>query len=366
MPTPPSSACADVRSPAPSLASAKEQVQDDMALASGNEPRSFPRETKNFDFVVSRSADGYSDINYKSVTLSRLAQCLGQGSWITRTVELRVEPNTIGLSEPQSEVKVAALWGFAGMMEPPSTLRQRYTKPCLRSVEPYSAHASAHLGTTSPIVEADSVIKPIDSKRGPVSMTNTYNSKAWKAPTEWASNLTKASESMICGIPSSTDREQEDPANLNLGSMLREIKKMATATPEIALFRLREDWETVEDPVLRKELEMEKKRWMLSVIFRADIMGKSENHPLEKMKILFLFEPRAVATFLAALYHDCEITDISPAPLSQKMYPNVRPVIKPMLPHLWRPQWDLECADGSTNVYFFRLNEDSGAHARPL
>ena len=57
---------------------------------------------------------------------------------------------------------------------------------------------------------------------------------------------------------------------LDLAGMQREVKRMAAASPQIILVRLREEWGAAADAALYKELEMEKKRWMLSALYHMD------------------------------------------------------------------------------------------------
>ncbi len=57
---------------------------------------------------------------------------------------------------------------------------------------------------------------------------------------------------------------------LDLTGMQREMRKMKAASQDLILFRLREAWGAADDAVLYKELEMEKKRWMLSALHNMD------------------------------------------------------------------------------------------------
>ncbi len=57
---------------------------------------------------------------------------------------------------------------------------------------------------------------------------------------------------------------------LDLAGMQREVKRMAAASAHIVLLRLKEEWGTATDAALYKELEMEKKRWMLSALHNMD------------------------------------------------------------------------------------------------
>ncbi|PNH27100.1 hypothetical protein VD0002_g3759 [Verticillium dahliae] len=58
--------------------------------------------------------------------------------------------------------------------------------------------------------------------------------------------------------------------SLNLSGVQREVKSMAVASPETRLVRLTESWGVSDEANLYKELEMEKKRWMLSSLDNLD------------------------------------------------------------------------------------------------
>lgn len=68
--------------------------------------------------------------------------------------------------------------------------------------------------------------------------------------------------------------------SLDLNGMQRELKRMAAASESIILVRLKEEWGKSDDATLYKELEMEKKRWMLSAIHTMDQNLETESlHP---------------------------------------------------------------------------------------
>lgn len=54
--------------------------------------------------------------------------------------------------------------------------------------------------------------------------------------------------------------------------MQREVKRMAAAGPIIILRRLQEEWKNTPDANWYKEMEMEKKRYMLSALYNMDII----------------------------------------------------------------------------------------------
>ncbi len=88
------------------------------------------------------------------------------------------------------------------------------------------------------------------------------------------------------------DEEEPDPTAMDLSGMQREVKRMAAAPPQIILLRLREQWDSTADPVLYKESEMEKQRWMLSALHNMDRLSPppAVTLPSEQQRILALFE----------------------------------------------------------------------------
>lgn len=78
---------------------------------------------------------------------------------------------------------------------------------------------------------------------------------------------------------------------LDLSGMHRELKRMEASNPESILFRLRETWGTAADAALYKEMEMEKKRWMMSALHSLDSLPDMEAAiPQKDRKVLALFE----------------------------------------------------------------------------
>lgn len=86
--------------------------------------------------------------------------------------------------------------------------------------------------------------------------------------------------------------------SMDLNGMQREIRRMAAASHSIRLLRLKEVWGETTDASLYKELEMEKKRWMLSSLHNMDKpveVDQAKAHPnkitpAKAKKILALYE----------------------------------------------------------------------------
>lgn len=148
---------------------------------------------------------------------------------------------------------------------------------------------------------------------------------------------------------------------MDLASMQREVKRMSSASPQVILARLREEWGSARDPAFYRELEMEQKRWMLSALHNLDkprngafpARSSAVGRPQSQKKILALFESKgrsssrrhtrristnrappplstATASYLAAIHHDSIITHLSPTPLSHNLFPNIRPIFSPL------------------------------------
>lgn len=66
------------------------------------------------------------------------------------------------------------------------------------------------------------------------------------------------------------DAKDDVSSQINLDAMRRDIKRMAAASCRIRLTRLKEAWGCSDDANLYKELEMERKRWMLSSLDNMD------------------------------------------------------------------------------------------------
>lgn len=78
---------------------------------------------------------------------------------------------------------------------------------------------------------------------------------------------------------------------------------MAAAGPQLILSRLTEEWGVSADASLYKELEMERKRWMLSALMNRsleDMPYKAQAPKEERLvrKVLALFEPPGETTLL--------------------------------------------------------------------
>ncbi len=182
---------------------------------------------------------------------------------------------------------------------------------------------------------------------------------AWKPPHEWECTPTKRAQAT-----SPDDRLQLSPTSPDIDhymspdimALQREVRMMAIASPELILANIKAGMGNASDTMIYKELEMTKKRWILSALHQiggyADLKhlesnpdyGGSSHTP----RILALYETQgkllttricggyilillclASASFLAALYPQIPLSHLSPTPISPNLFPNVQPILVP-------------------------------------
>jgi hypothetical protein len=131
------------------------------------------------------------------------------------------------------------------------------------------------------------------SKSGTPLKFNPNNIDLWKAPDDWASTPTSPSSltSMEVTMVKKSEVKESAPS-MNLTNLQQELKMMLAASPSNILLRLREEWNCSGDAAHYKDLEMAKKRWMLSALYTCMGSGQSTiSHNLSKgQNILALHE----------------------------------------------------------------------------
>ena len=192
------------------------------------------------------------------------------------------------------------------------------------------------------------------------------NPDAWKPPDDW--DCMSASESLTPGpgrhSAAWTTSDEGDETNLvalNLQAMELEVKKMAAASSAIVLQRLQEPWGSSHDPSQYQELEMERKRWVLSALDNmdpseskdADTVSQPITTPRVAPKILVVHENKgrcrlqenvffstggqlltwvvATTSYIAACHSSKQVYHLSTSPLPDRLYPNVRPLRVPSI-----------------------------------
>ncbi|KAK4453141.1 hypothetical protein QBC34DRAFT_217652 [Podospora aff. communis PSN243] len=164
-----------------------------------------------------------------------------------------------------------------------------------------------------------------------VTKLRADNPDAWKPPDNWSQGAPEAKSAPNSAAPSPRRQDTaQHIMSLDLVAMQREIARMAAASAEIVTVRLNENWGNSTDASFYRELEMEKKRWMLSALHNMQMYteGANADHVAkdsgEGKKMLALFESQATASYLAASYPEAQFTHISPQPLSTVLFPNVK------------------------------------------
>ncbi|KAK4225001.1 hypothetical protein QBC38DRAFT_280556 [Podospora fimiseda] len=241
----------------------------------------------------------------------------------------------------------------------------------------------------SPATPARS-IKKGNYKTMPSPMRGNFRANSgasWKPPDNWkaSSPLSGEPQTPKSANPKTTVMsETMYEATLEAMAIQREIKRVGFATPQVILARLTEDWGTAADPIVYKQLETEKKRWMLSAMHRLgkgsrssfstpaaattpsapstpctpcfpDLRGspgiqvaqsvdgetKSPKPFLGSMKpflkgpkVLSLYDSQSTTAYLAALHPNNTITHLAPLPLHNLLYPNIRPLYSAVTPSL--------------------------------
>ncbi|KAK4162731.1 hypothetical protein QBC43DRAFT_72262 [Cladorrhinum sp. PSN259] len=234
----------------------------------------------------------------------------------------------------------------------------------------------ANSSSSSP-ASPSSITKKSHCKMAPLPRLPNHrvnSAAAWKPPDNWKAPSPISPEPQTprakgCGAPAMSDTMYE--ATLEAMAIQREIKRVGFATPQVILARLNEDWGTAADPMVYKQLETEKKRWMLSAMHRLGRDSKSsfpaplstpstpctpsfpattaapdtqdiQDTPsptetpkpflgsmkpfLKGPKVLSLYDSQSTTAYLAALHPNDTITHLAPLPLHNLLYPNIRPL----------------------------------------
>ncbi|KAJ2902312.1 hypothetical protein MKZ38_000702 [Zalerion maritima] len=288
-----------------------------------------------FSRLTDRSGSGSTPSVADSIsTKASFIQTLGPASYVTKTTEVAITTRSQDDDSDRgsSEVRISA--------ETPRSRHELLPPP------PFTPVSNSHTGNRPSSRHDNSHLHPPVSV-GPTVVLGTLpfspsNPDAWKPPGEWDYI---PSHDLPATIPvrekvRPVQRNDSNPMSLDLNGMMRELKRMAAASPKLTLLRLSEEWGKSTDAMLYKELEMEKKRWMLAALYNIDrnleqdLMERESRSPVRQEKILALYENQATASFLAGIYRQAEVYHLSTAPLCNGLYPNIVPVSTPfVLPH---------------------------------
>ncbi|KAL0932982.1 uncharacterized protein CTRU02_211945 [Colletotrichum truncatum] len=263
---------------------------------------------------------------------SHYVQALGPTSFITKSTEVTILPRTIenDLAGMISHISITA---EPVKEEPPTPPRS----PAIQRPQvPITLDTPVNLFPGQPV--------PKKSLRRVPSWTIAFkpnNPDAWKPPDAWDCGppLELQNHMHKKTIQENSEVEGELSMSLDLNGMQREVRRMAAASSSIRLLRLKEVWGDTSDASLYKELEMEKKRWMLSSLHNMDKpinLDQTRNTPnkitpAKAKKVLALYETQATTSYLAALHFNKQVYHLSSGPLSHTLFPNIHPIHVPAI-----------------------------------
>ncbi|KAK3366042.1 hypothetical protein B0T24DRAFT_536117 [Lasiosphaeria ovina] len=161
--------------------------------------------------------------------------------------------------------------------------------------------------------------KAIKAPQARVSSLATGNPNNWKP-------LVAPDRSPTSSHNADNQHAEAQPMSLDFTGLQGEIKRMDAASPATIVAKLNEGWGSSNSPLMYKELEMEKRRWLLSALRNLDKDQKRKAPSVDCTKVLALFESEATASYLAARYAEVTVTHVAPSPLPLALFPNVEPL----------------------------------------
>ncbi|CAK7220684.1 hypothetical protein SBRCBS47491_004271 [Sporothrix bragantina] len=192
-----------------------------------------------------------------------------------------------------------------------------FTSPEIRPLSLRSSATSWNPGDGWENNSLPAPLKVVKTPKSPRSPANTIRTSSGAATNETS--------------PSSVAAQEDDAfpmLSLNLSGMQREILLMAAADQDTFWRRLTEEWGAWADAALYKELEMERKRWLLSALYSINPLpdtGLARTATADR-RILAFFETQATASYIAALNAGVPVYHMAPSPLSNKLFPNTVPM----------------------------------------
>ncbi|CAK7270009.1 hypothetical protein SEPCBS57363_003888 [Sporothrix epigloea] len=191
-----------------------------------------------------------------------------------------------------------------------------FTSPEIRPLSLQSSSTSWMPGDGWDIRSSPAPLRVVKSPKSPMSPININR----YLPGAMATNDT---------TPCSTVARDE-PSHLlgNLSGMQQEILQMAAADQDTFWLRLTEEWGAWADAALYQELEMERKRWLLSALYSINRLPDTRlvQPSTAERRILAFFESQATASYIAALNASVPVYHMAPSPLSNKLFPNIIPM----------------------------------------
>ncbi|KAF5532364.1 hypothetical protein FMEXI_12468 [Fusarium mexicanum] len=166
---------------------------------------------------------------------------------------------------------------------------------------------------------------------------------SWRPPEEWEYIDRQAEEARMLenqeDVEITVDVEETVPVNpcTDFESVKDQVKVMAASSPSMILARIKEIW-AVTDERLHGELNIELKRWMLSVLHYLDIEARDSagvacvvTNSSDNLGVLALYESEITATYLAAIHSPREVYSLTTASFQNKELPNIHPVLVPSM-----------------------------------
>ncbi|KAF9870811.1 hypothetical protein CkaCkLH20_11710 [Colletotrichum karsti] len=318
-------------------------IEDSLGSPSSNRDSVFSKWTDNSKWTdVSRWTDNSLAIpsspcntsvaeSTAAARASHYVQTLGPTSYITKSTEVTILPRTAD-NDSAGMVSHVTITAEPVKEEPPTPPRS----PAIEPQTPFIIDTPVNLFPGQPM--------PRHSLRRKPSWTTAFkpnNPDAWKPPDAWDCGpppevRTPMVEDVIEETP---EPESGLSMSMDLNGMQREVRRMAAASTSIRLLRLKEVWGDTSDASLYKELEMEKKRWMLSSLHNMDRPMEATNTknapnkitPSKARKVLALYETQATTSYLAALHCSKKVYHLSSSPLSHTLFPNIHPIRVPAI-----------------------------------
>ena len=244
---------------------------------------------------------------------SRLVQTLGPSSYITKRTEVSWLPRNLQSddSELASEVLITTELDIDQLSTPPTSPGNQYVRTPLSLVATNMTRSLPVTfdGVDSPVNLNPNVKSPAQPESNTWSLSfKPNNPDAWRPPDEWDCRpleprmATAQLENLVNGSFPSDPREDPSEECFDLSTLQYEVERMALASPDVVLSRLKEAGDANADPSLHQEFEMEKKRWMLSVLHHLDPLPQNDTtRPLTgkststgTQKILALWESQGM------------------------------------------------------------------------
>ncbi|KAI8278718.1 hypothetical protein K4K59_009125 [Colletotrichum sp. SAR11_240] len=265
--------------------------------------------------------DHFIEDSQSSPSSNRGTCTLGPTSFITKSTEVTILPRTTE-NELAGMISHVTITAEPVKEEPPTPPRS----PAIHPVNLFPGQPT-----------------PRQSLRRVPSWTTSFkpnNPDAWKPPDAWDCSPAEVRTPMMDDVIDETpELETGLSLSMDLNGMQREVRRMAAASSSIRLLRLKEVWGDTNDASLYKELEMEKKRWMLSSLHNMDKPMDTDQTrnapnkitPAKARKVLALYETQATTSYLAAVHFNKQVYHLSSSPLSHTLFPNIHPVLAPAI-----------------------------------